>query len=158
MKLTKNFNLNEFIDSPTAIKRGIDNTPTVEEMRNIQRTADLMQQVRDVCGGRPVLINSGFRSHALNKAVGGSATSAHRYGLAADFVIPAFGTPRAICEELVSAGLVWDQLILEFPTSQHPGGQWVHIGLPVLGKPRRQVLTAIKRAKVTHYAQGLVHP
>jgi hypothetical protein len=158
MILTPNFTLAEFTDSPTARARGIDNTPNVDEMRNIQRTAELMQQVRDVCSGHPVMITSGFRSHALNRAVGGSATSAHRYGLAADFVIPAFGTPRAICEELVAAGLIWDQLILEFPTIEQPGGKWVHIGLAPLGKPRRQVLTAQRRNKLTHYAKGLVEP
>lgn len=158
MILTPNFTLAEFIDSPTAKARGIDNTPNVDEMRNIQKTAELMQQVRDVCGKKPVQISSGFRSHTLNRAVGGSASSAHRYGLAADFTIPAFGTPRAICEELIAAGLIWDQLILEFPTPEDQGGRWVHIGLPVLGKPRRQVLTAIKRKNVTHYQQGLVKP
>jgi hypothetical protein len=53
---------------------------------------------------------------------------------------------------------VWDQLILEFPTAAEPGGQWVHIGLPIVGKPRRQVLTALKRERLTHYATGLVKP
>lgn len=158
MKLTEHFTLAEFTESAKAAELRIDNTPNADEMRAIQRTAELMQQVREVCGGKRVFISSGFRAHALNRAVGGSATSAHRYGLAADFTIPDFGTPRAVCEELIAAGLVWDQLILEFPTKDDPGGRWVHLGLPVLGKPRRQVLTAIKLNKATHYRQGLVQP
>jgi zinc D-Ala-D-Ala carboxypeptidase len=158
MKLTEHFTLAEFTGSADARELRIDNTPNADEMRAIQRTAELMQQVREVCGSKRVFISSGFRSHALNRAVGGSATSAHRYGLAADFTIPDFGTPRAVCEELIAAGLVWDQLILEFPTKDEPGGRWVHLGLAVLGKPRRQVLTAIKLNKVTHYRQGLVQP
>jgi zinc D-Ala-D-Ala carboxypeptidase len=151
MNLTPNFTLAEF----TATAKRIDNTPSTNDMRALQKTAELMEQVRAVCGGKPVLISSGYRSYALNRATGGSVTSAHRCGLACDFTIPQFGTPRAICEELIAAGLVWDQLILEFPTADEPGGQWVHIGLPVLGKPRRQVLTAIKLKNVTHYQQGL---
>lgn len=158
MKLTEHFTLTEFTKSAKAAELGIDNEPSAEEMRNLQRTANVMQQVRDVCGGKPVVISSGYRGYALNRAVGGSSTSAHRYGLAADFTIPAFGTPRAVCQELIAAGLIWDQLILEFPTTDDPGGRWVHLGLPVHGKPRRQVLTAIKLNKVTHYRQGLVLP
>ena len=83
---------------------------------------------------------------------------AHLLGLAADFTAPAFGTPRAVCEELIAAGLVWDQLILEHPSAEAPGGRWVHIGLPQLGKPRRQILTAIKRGGKTRYEIGLVRP
>ena len=117
-----------------------------------------MEQVRDVLGGVPVLISSGYRSAALNAAVGGSATSAHLLGLAADFTSPAFGAPRAICEELIAAGLVWDQLILEHPSAADPDGRWVHIGLPQLGKPRQQILTAINRGGRVRYETGLVRP
>jgi zinc D-Ala-D-Ala carboxypeptidase len=158
MNLTANFTLDEFTQSSKANEFGIDNTPGIDEIRNLQKIADLMQQVRDVCGGNPVKISSGFRCGDLNRVIGGSATSAHRYGLAADFTIPRFGSPRAICEELIAAGLVWDQLILEHPTTEQPDGKWVHLGLPILGKPRRQVLTAIKRPKAIHYAAGLVMP
>lgn len=158
MILTKHFTLAEFTASRIAEDLGLDNTPSIDEVRNLQKTADLMQQVRDVCGGRPVLVSSGFRSAAVNRAAKGSATSAHRYGLACDFTIPGFGPPRAICEELIAAGLVWDQLILEHPTKQAPDGKWVHIGLPILGKPRRQVMTAIPRANAIHYLFGLVMP
>jgi len=158
MNLTPNFTLAEFTASDTAAAKRIDNSPSTNDMRALQKTAELMEQVRAVCGGKPVLISSGYRSYALNRATGGSVTSAHRYGLACDFTIPQFGTPRAICEELIAAGLVWDQLILEFPTAEEPGGRWVHIGLPIMGKPRRQVLTALKRERLTHYANGLIQP
>ena len=158
MKLTEHFTLLEFTASDKARQLRIDNTPGSTALHALQRLAELMEQVRDVLGGVPVLISSGYRSAALNAAVGGSATSAHLLGLACDFTAPAFGTPRAICEELIAAGLVWDQLILEHPTPAAPGGQWVHNGLPQLGKPRRQILTAIKRGGKTRYEIGLVRP
>lgn len=158
MRLTEHFTLLEFTASDAARRLRIDNTPGTTALHALQHLAELMEQVRDVLGGVPVLISSGYRSAALNAAVGGSATSAHLLGLAADFTAPSFGTPRAICEELIAAGLVWDQLILEHPTPAAPGGQWVHIGLPQLGKPRRQILTAIKRGGKTRYEIGLVRP
>lgn len=158
MRLTEHFTLLEFTASDAARRLRIDNTPGSTALHALQRLAELMEQVRDVLGGVPVLISSGYRSAALNAAVGGSATSAHLLGLAADFTAPAFGEPRAICEELIAAGLVWDQLILEHPSAEAPGGRWVHIGLPQLGKPRRQILTAIKRGGKTRYETGLVRP
>lgn len=158
MNLTKHFTLLEFTASDAARRLRIDNTPGTTALHALQRLAELMEQVRDVLGGVPILISSGYRSAALNAAVGGSATSAHLLGLAADFTAPAFGTPRAICEELIAAGLVWDQLILEHPSAEASGGRWVHIGLPQLGKPRRQILTAIKRGGKTRYEIGLVRP
>lgn len=158
MRLTEHFTLLEFTASDAARRLRIDNTPGTTALHALQRLAELMEQVRDVLGGVPVLISSGYRSAALNAAVGGSATSAHLLGLAADFTAPAFGTPRAICEELIAAGLVWDQLILEHPSAEAPGGRWVHIGLPQLGKPRRQILTAINRGGRVRYETGLVRP
>ena len=156
MNLTKHFTLLEFTASDAARRLRIDNTPGTTALPALQRLAELMEQVRDVLGGVPVLISSGYRSAALNAAVGGSATSAHLLGLAADFTAPAFGSPRAICQELIVAGLVWDQLILERPSAAEPDGRWVHIGLPQLGKPRRQILTAINRGGRVRYETGLV--
>ena len=156
MNLTKHFTLLEFTASDAARRLRIDNTPGTTALHALQHLAELMEQVRDVLGGVPVLISSGYRSAALNAAVGGSATSAHLLGLAADFTAPAFGSPRAICQELIAAGLVWDQLILEHPSAAEPDGRWVHIGLPQLGKPRRQILTAINRGGRVRYETGLV--
>lgn len=158
MRLTEHFTLLEFTASDAARRLRIDNTPVTTALHALQRLAELMEQVRDVLGGVPVLISSGYRSAALNAAVGGSATSAHLLGLAADFTAPAFGTPRAICQELIAAGVVWDQLILEHPSAADPDGRWVHIGLPQLGKPRRQILTAINRGGRVRYETGLVRP
>ena len=158
MNLTEHFTLLEFTASDAARRLRIDNTPGTTAMHALQRLSELLEEVRDVLGGVPILISSGYRSAALNAAVGGSATSAHLLGLAADFTAPAFGSPRAICQELIAAGLVWDQLILERPSAAVPDGRWVHIGLPQLGKPRRQILTAINRGGRVRYETGLVRP
>ena len=84
MNLTKNFTLSEMVRSTTASQRKIDNTPSAEVISNlIFLCREVLQPVRDMTG-RPLRVNSGYRSEALNRAVGGSKTSDHRFGLAAD--------------------------------------------------------------------------
>lgn len=119
MKLSANFHLDEFVTSQTAARRGIDNTPPAPVLIRLKNTAKGLEKVRAVLG-KPILISSGYRSPALNKAVGGSATSDHMNGDAADFISPGFGTPIAICRAIVAAGIKFDQLIEE-------NGRWVHI-------------------------------
>jgi hypothetical protein len=133
--LSPNFTLDEFLISQTASREGIDNTPDDEAYLNLKRTALVMEKVRTMMGDRPILISSGYRSPALNIAVGGSATSAHCFGLAADFTSPAAGTPLDICRVLAEYidVLELDQLIYEYEA-------WVHLGLSV-GPPRYQILT-----------------
>jgi zinc D-Ala-D-Ala carboxypeptidase len=135
--LTSHFTLEEFTDSQTAARMGINNVPSVssKEYANIQRTAETMEKVRVILGGYPILISSGYRSPQVNAAVGGSKSSAHMHGLAVDFTSPGFGTPFAICKTLEPhmAELGIDQLIYEFKT-------WVHLGLSD-GKPRNMALT-----------------
>lgn len=116
MRLTENFTLVEFTRSETADRLGIDNTPSARELENIQRTADLLQRIRNLVGS-PVYITSGFRCDELNRAVGGSPTSAHRLGYAADIWVPS-KTPVELAWLLVNAPrfdpkIVWDQLICE---------------------------------------------
>lgn len=151
MSLTRHFSLFELTRTDT----GLDNTPGPRDLDNLLLLAGMLERVRAVLGDQPIAISSGYRSAEVNARVGGSPNSAHRHGLAADFTCRHYGTPRDICEALIAAGLAWDQLILEFPTATQPGGQWVHIGLPILGKPRRQVLTALRRNRLIHYATGL---
>lgn len=124
MQLSKNFHLSELVTSNTATRRGINNTPSDEIVKNLQAaTVNLFQPVRDILG-HPVIINSGYRSPALNKAVGGVSTSAHCYGYAIDFICPSFGTPKEIVQhlqaELKKKGIKFDQCIVEYNT-------WVHL-------------------------------
>jgi len=130
VKLSANFHLDEFVTSQTAARRGIDNTPSPEVIKRLRNTAKGLERVRAVLG-KPILISSGYRSPALNKAVGGSATSDHINGDAADFISPGFGTPIAICRAIVAAGIKFDQLIEE--------GTWVHISFGP--RMRGQILT-----------------
>lgn len=133
--LTPHFTLEEFIASQTAARLGLSNMPTGQERANVGRAAEAMEKVRTVLGNRPVLISSGYRSPQVNKAVGGSPTSAHMFGLAIDFTVPGFGTPIEICHKLSAhmAELTIDQLIHEFDS-------WVHLGLSA-GAPRHMALT-----------------
>jgi zinc D-Ala-D-Ala carboxypeptidase len=136
-ELTPHFTLEEFTDSQTAARKGIPNVPPIgsPERANLMRTAEVMEQVRTILGDKPILISSGYRSPAVNSAVGGSKSSAHMSGLAADFSCPGFGTPLAICKKLHPhmKELGIDQLIHEYDT-------WVHLGLSA-GDPRHQALT-----------------
>jgi hypothetical protein len=133
------FQLSEFLLSEVAARRGLDNTPDLATLANLERLAGVLERVRDICGGHPIVITSGYRSVAVNAAVGGSTSSSHTIGLAVDFVIPKFGTASAVCRALQPhmEALGIDQNIDEFP----PNG-WTHIGLCALSaKPRCQCLT-----------------
>lgn len=146
-QLSKNFSLAELTRSQTAIRNGLDNKPDAESLRNLHRLAGTLELVRAALGV-PVHVMSGYRSPVVNKLVGGSPTSQHRYGLAADFVAPAFGTPYQIVEKLQKAGIAFDQIIHEF-------GEWVHIGLAQDPKAsRQQVLTAKRIDGKTRYLAG----
>ncbi|HFC7803799.1 TPA: D-Ala-D-Ala carboxypeptidase family metallohydrolase, partial [Neisseria meningitidis] len=136
MNLTPHFTLEELIHSDTAIARGIKNVPNETEKANLLRLAQSLEEVRNLLGGKAIIISSGYRGDALNKAVGGVADSAHRYGLAADLVCPAYGSPYEICKAISSSNIMFDQLIYEIG----PRSPWVHFGLRA-GNPRREVLT-----------------
>lgn len=135
--LTDHFTLEELTHSQTAARNSIPNDlqPGSQEYENLQRMAVTMEEVRAILGDKPILISSGYRSHQVNTAVGGSKTSQHMNGLACDFICPTFGTPLEICQKLKPhmRELGIDQLIYEF-------GTWVHLGLTT-GKPRHQTLT-----------------
>lgn len=144
MKLSNHFTLEELTRSTTAQRLRLKNSPTVHELAHLMRLAAVLEEVRRVLGHRPILVNSGFRSEAVNKAVGGSSTSAHRLGLAADFTCPSFGTPLEICQTIAATGIEFDQLI-------HEKGSWVHLGLSQ-SAPRTQLLTF----DGTRYQSGLL--
>lgn len=118
-KLTANFTLKEALRSTKATQLGIANTPTIQELATIHRTAMKMEQVRKILGS-PIHVSSWFRNEQVNNAVGGVPNSQHRIGEAVDFSCKGM-SPFKICQKLMDhkAELQYDQLILE------PG--WVHI-------------------------------
>ena len=116
--------------------RTLDNTPNAQELANLKRLADFLETVKTTLGGKPVMINSAFRSKAVNDAVGSKDTSQHRQGLAADFKVPGM-TPDAVVRAIIAAKLPFDQIIREF-SDPAAGGGWTHIS--IADKPRRQAL------------------
>lgn len=157
IKITEHISLNELLKSQTAMRRRIDNTPDDRILQNLMDAAiNLWQPVRDILGV-PMIVSSGYRSPTLNRAVGGSVTSAHSHGLAIDFSAPKFGNTRTIAKklatELKARGIKFDQLILEFPDG---ASSWIHLGYKSPnGKQRGQLLTAVKRGGRTVYLSGL---
>lgn len=131
--LSPHFTVEEFIRSDVAIRKGIYNFPPADVLENLRMLASKLEAVRAILG-RPLLIGSGYRSEELNTAIGGSKSSKHMLGLAADIECPAFGTPQMVFDELRKhkASLGYDQLILEFP----PDG-WTHIGFSPSGTVSR---------------------
>ncbi len=117
--------------------RTLDNTPDPAALANLQRLAEFLEQVREVLG-RPVMVNSAFRSKAVNDAVGSKDTSQHRLGCAADIRVPGM-TPDAVVRAVVASGLGYDQLIREFYS-------WTHISIPALAaEPRKMALIIDKQ-------------
>jgi zinc D-Ala-D-Ala carboxypeptidase len=133
MKLTPNFTLEELTISETAVRLGLDNTPNDAVKANLVRLAKFLEEIRRILG-RPIMINSAYRSPEVNKAIGSRPTSQHCLGCAADIRVPGL-TPDNILKELLKTNLEYDQLIREFDS-------WVHISIPnkFADKPRRQVL------------------
>jgi putative chitinase len=114
--------------------REFDNTPNASETANLIRLAGLLEDVKIALGGKPVMINSAFRSKAVNDAVGSKDSSQHRIGCAADIRIPQM-TPDEVVRAIIAADLPFDQIIREFD-------RWTHISVPNTpdGKPRKQAL------------------
>lgn len=131
MNLTSHFTLAELTATS---HRQFDNTPNESELANLQRLAEFLEQVKTVLGGKPVMVNSAFRSKAVNDSVGSKDTSQHRTGCAADIRVPGM-TPDQVVKAIIAAGLPYDQLISEF-------SQWTHVSIPntPILKPRHQTL------------------
>jgi putative chitinase len=144
MQISEHFTLDEAIRSQIAHRYGIDNVPHAAVLENMKAAALHMEQVRDFLG-HPIHVDSWYRSEALNKAAGGSLTSAHMRGWAIDFVCYAFGSPLDICRAIEASGLQFDRLIFE--------GSWVHISFdPAM---QRRVFTAHFEHGSVHYTEGL---
>ena len=144
-KLSEHFTLEELTFSATAQRKQIDNKPPAEVLDNMKRLAAGLEEVRAALGNKPMRINSGYRSHKLNRAVGGARLSAHMAGYAADFVCPDFGSPLKIVKALAATGIQFDKLIQE--------GTWVHISFAP--EARRQMLTAHFGPNGTSYTAGV---
>lgn len=136
MNLSEHFTLDELTHTD---HRGLDNIPNDAEIANLKRLAALLEQVRDAVGGKPILVNSAFRSAEVNKAVGSTDRSQHRLGCAADIRVPQM-TPDQVVKAVMAAKLPFDQLIREFD-------RWTHISIPntAEAKPRGQVLIIDKQ-------------
>jgi len=152
MKLTNNFTLEELTKSETALRRNLDNTPTVEVVENLQTLAEkVLQPVRDHFA-KGVKVNSGYRAPEVNAAVGGSRTSDHTKGMAADIEIP--GLPNYDLAKWIEGNLEYTQVILEFYTQGVPDSGWVHVSYDPANL-KKQSLTAVKQDGKTVYLPGL---
>ena len=124
MNLSENFTYEELTHTD---HREYDNTPSDAEMANLVRLAAFLEQVKEVLGGKPIMINSAFRCAEVNKAVGSSDKSQHRHGCAADIRVPGM-TPDEVVQTIIASGLPYDQIIREFVTPT--GGGWTHVSIP----------------------------
>ena len=129
--MTPHFTLDELTHTD---HRTLDNTPNETELANIQRLAEFLEEVKTVLGGKPIMVNSAFRSKAVNDAVGSKDTSQHRIGCAADIRVPGM-TPDQVVRAIIASDLGFDQVIREFD-------RWTHISIPnqASGLPRKQAL------------------
>ena len=131
MQLTEHFSLEELTRTD---HRTLDNAPDAAAIANLQRLAEFLERVKAILGGRAVMITSGYRSKAVNDAVGSKETSQHRLGCAADIRVPGM-TPDMVVRAVLASGLAYDQLIREFDS-------WTHISISNFGynNPRKQAL------------------
>lgn len=153
MNLSANFTLKELTKSDTATRLGLDNTPDEQALENLKTLCDkVLQPVREHYG-KSVTVNSGYRSPESNAAVGGSKTSDHCKGMAADIEI--VGVANADLAQWIMDNLEYTQLILEFYTPGIPDSGWVHVSYDP-NNLKKQELTATKVAGKTTYLNGLV--
>ena len=153
MQLTNNFSLAEMVKSDTALRHDMDNTPGEVEIANLKTLCEnVLQTIRDHFQ-TGVKVNSGFRHPEVNAKVGGSKTSDHCKGQAADIEIP--GIANADLAVWIMENLTYTQLILEFYTPGVPDSGWVHVSYDSANL-KKQNLTATKRDGKTVYLPGLV--
>ena len=131
MNLTEHFTLEELTHTD---HRTLDNSPNDSETANLVRLAEFLEQVKTLLGGKPIMVNSAFRSKLVNDAVGSKDTSQHRVGCAADIRVPSM-TPDEVVKAVIASDLRYDQIIREFD-------RWTHISIPnsIHNAPRKQAL------------------
>ena len=152
-KLSANFSMKEFTASNTAKRKGIDNNPGLEHAEAaLELFENIVQPIRDHFG-TSIFLSSGYRSHALNKAIGGSQTSQHSKGEAVDIDMDGRKGPEN--EDIfhyIRENLPFDQLIWEFGTDTRP--DWVHVSYKKGGPQRGQILAAKRNSKGKTYYEN----
>jgi len=136
MNLSPHFTLEELTITE---HREFDNTPDEAELANLKRLAEFLEKVKEVLGGKPIMVNSAFRCKQVNDAVGSKDTSQHRIGCAADLRVPGM-TPDEVVKAIIASGIGYDQVIREFD-------RWTHISIPnkLFDSPRKQALIIDKQ-------------
>ena len=136
MNLSQHFTFDELTHTD---HRNLDNTPNDAELANLRRLAEFLEQLKTVLEGKPIMVNSAFRSKAVNDAVGSKDTSQHRIGCAADIRVPNM-TPDAVVRAIIASDLPYDQVIREFD-------RWTHVSITnsAGGTPRKQALIIDKQ-------------
>jgi hypothetical protein len=151
MQLSEHLSLAEVTRSESAKRKGISNMPTPEHIENFKLLAEnIFEPIRNHFG-KPIFISSGYRSDALNKAVGGAKSSQHCKGEAIDIDMDgnANGVTNKMVFDYIKDNLNFDQLIWEFGTASNP--DWVHVSYNSDGKQRKQILRAVKSGGATSY-------
>ena len=153
MQLTENFSLAELVKSETALRIGLDNTPGDAEIENLRILCENILQPLRTAYGRGIKVNSGFRHPNVNAAVGGSRTSDHCRGQAADIEIP--GVANYDLAKYISENFWYTQVILEFYTPGVPDSGWVHVSYNPADL-KCQTLTAMRENGKVVYKPGLI--
>jgi hypothetical protein len=151
MKISEHLDLSEVTRSETAKRKGVSNEPTPEHLENFKKLAEHVFEPIRIHFGVPIHISSGYRSKALNAAIGGSATSQHCKGEAIDIDMDGSsnGVTNKMVFDYIKANIKFDQMIWEFGTDTAP--DWVHVSYDSDGKQRGQILKAIKSNGATKY-------
>ena len=151
MQLSEHLSLAEVTRSETAKRNGVSNMPTEAHIANFKLLAEKVFEPIRTHFGKPIHISSGYRSDALNKAVGGSSSSQHCTGEAIDIDMDgsAHGITNKMVFDYIKDNLQFDQLIWEFGTDANP--DWVHVSYESTGKQRKQILKAVKKRGATAY-------
>jgi hypothetical protein len=143
MKLSEHFTLEELTVSETAARKGLDNTPDNDALYDLKRLALFLEEIRTAVG-RPLRINSAYRAPQVNASVGGSKTSQHCKGQAADIRVVGL-TPDQVCQAIIAAKLPFDQVIREFDS-------WTHVSIPAKDKAPRKMALIIDKKGTRPYA------
>lgn len=151
MQLSEHLSLAEVTRSETAKRKGISNMPTDAHLENFKLLAEKVFEPIRKYFGKPIHISSGYRSAALNKAVGGASSSQHCSGEAIDIDMDGNGNgiTNKMVFDYIKENLEFDQLIWEFGTDANP--DWVHVSYESTGKQRKQILKAVRKGGATSY-------
>ena len=152
--ISPHFSVAELSRSEAAARNGIDNTPDAEALENLRALCDNVLEPLRAAVGKPLRVNSAYRGPKANAAVGGSKTSQHSKGEAADIEVDGMDNAQ-LAKKIVALKLPFDQLILEFIDPLVPGSGWVHVSHKRSGPQRGQVLRAVALKNKTAYLPGL---